>query len=162
MIIAAAVISTGRKRLTPASQAAVSGSRPCCRSLRAKVTTSTELAVATPRLMIAPISAGTLTVVSVRCKRPDHAGQRAGQRGDDDERIEPALEIDDQQQVDQHDGHDQPDAQAGEAGVHRLRLAAQHDEAAARQLLLRLRDQRLDVAAARRPGRARSRRRRRR
>ena len=40
---------------------------PCRRSFRANVTTSTELAVATPRLMIAPIRAGTLAVVSVRC-----------------------------------------------------------------------------------------------
>ena len=39
---------------------------PRRRLSRAKLTTSTELAVATPRLMIAPISAGTLKVVCDR------------------------------------------------------------------------------------------------
>ena len=68
-------------------------------------TTSTELAVATPRLMIAPINAGTLNVVWQQKQRPDDARQRAGQRGDDDERIEPALEIHHEQQINQHDGH---------------------------------------------------------
>ena len=61
-----AVMSTGRNRPTPASQAEVNGSCPCRRLFRAKVTTSTEFAVATPRLMIAPINAGTLNVVNVR------------------------------------------------------------------------------------------------
>ncbi len=83
-------------------QAACSGSSPRCKLFRAKVTTSTELAVATPMLMIAPINAGTLKVVMRQKQRPDHAGQRAGQRGDDDERIEPALEVDHQQQINQH------------------------------------------------------------
>src|SRR6185437_827888 len=61
--MAAAVISTGRMRLAPASSAAATGSIPRRRLSRAKLTTSTEFAVATPRLMIAPIKAGTLKVV---------------------------------------------------------------------------------------------------
>ena len=77
---------------------------------------------------------------------PDHARQGAGQRRDDDERVEPALEIDDQQQVDERDRQPQPDAEAGETGVHRIRLPAQHDEAAPRQFLFRLFDQGLDVS----------------
>ena len=36
---------------------------------------------------------------------PDDAGHGAGQRGDDDERVEPALEVDDEQQINQRDGH---------------------------------------------------------
>ena len=66
IIIARAVIKTGRKRLVPASHADASGSIPCWRLLRAKLTTSTEFEVATPRLMIAPINAGTLKVVRER------------------------------------------------------------------------------------------------
>jgi hypothetical protein len=57
---------TGRRRPAPASQAAFSGVIPASRLLRAKVTMSTELAVATPRHMIAPIMAGTLKVVAER------------------------------------------------------------------------------------------------
>jgi len=59
MIIASAVISTGRKRVAPASAAARSASPVSAKRSRAKLTTSTELAVATPMHMIAPVSAGT-------------------------------------------------------------------------------------------------------
>ncbi len=63
MIMASAVIKTGRMRPTPASNAAETGSSPRCKFSRANVTTSTEFAVATPMLMMAPIKAGTLKVV---------------------------------------------------------------------------------------------------
>ncbi|KAG5734285.1 hypothetical protein E4T56_gene9332, partial [Termitomyces sp. T112] len=60
-----AVIRTGRKRVDPASSAACSA-LPLAASLsRAKLTTSTELAVATPMHRIAPVSAGTERVVPV-------------------------------------------------------------------------------------------------
>ena len=65
MIIASAVISTGRKRTKPASSAArerVAGSSSCS---RAKLITRTLFAVATPMHMIAPVSAGTDSVVCV-------------------------------------------------------------------------------------------------
>ena len=65
MIIASAVISTGRKRVAPASAAAFSASPVAARRSRAKLMTSTELAVATPMHMIAPVSAGTDSGVSV-------------------------------------------------------------------------------------------------
>ena len=68
MIIASAVIRTGRNRVLPASHAARTESMPSARRCRAKVTTSTELAVATPIHMIAPINAGTLKVVLVMCR----------------------------------------------------------------------------------------------
>ncbi len=69
MIIASAVMMTARSRVAPAASAAADGSMPGWKLSRAKETTSTEFAVATPRLMIAPISAGTLSVVWVT-KRP--------------------------------------------------------------------------------------------
>ena len=63
MIIASAVMSTGRKRVLPASIAAVIGSAPSARRSRAKLITRMLLAVATPMHMIAPVSAGTERVV---------------------------------------------------------------------------------------------------
>ena len=63
--MAAAVISTGRMRVCPASIAASNAVLPeSCRS-RANVTSRMELADATPTAMIAPISEGTLSVVPV-------------------------------------------------------------------------------------------------
>ena len=63
MIMASAVISTGRKRVKPASIAACSASPMRVQTLLANDTTRMLLAVATPMHMIAPISAGTLSVV---------------------------------------------------------------------------------------------------
>ena len=65
MIMASAVISTGRKRTNPASSAAAVASPSSASRSRAKLITSTELAVATPMHMIAPVSAGTDSVVPV-------------------------------------------------------------------------------------------------
>src|SRR5271169_59685 len=65
MIMASAVISTGRKRVKPACSAAVMESLPSTICSLAKLTTRMLLAVATPMHMIAPVKAGTLTVVRV-------------------------------------------------------------------------------------------------
>ncbi len=65
IIIASAVMSTGRKRPKPASSAATLASMPWSSCSRAKLTTRMLLAVATPMHMMAPINAGTLTVVWV-------------------------------------------------------------------------------------------------
>ena len=65
MIIASAVMSTGRKRVKPASIAAVTASAPSASRSRAKLTTRMLLAVATPMHMIAPVKAGTESVVRV-------------------------------------------------------------------------------------------------
>ena len=63
--IASAVIITGRNRARPASNAAVVASRPAAIWSRAKLITRMLLAVATPMHMIAPVSAGTESVVPV-------------------------------------------------------------------------------------------------
>ena len=65
MIIANAVIKTGRKRIKPASSAAEIESLPCSICSVAKLTTRMLFAVATPIHMIVPISAGTLNLVCV-------------------------------------------------------------------------------------------------
>src|SRR6267143_251234 len=78
MIMASAVIKTGRKRVKPASTAAIATS-PCSRSRSlAKDTTRMLLAVATPTLMMAPISAGTLSVVPVRNRNTTIPARAAG------------------------------------------------------------------------------------
>ena len=65
MIIASAVIITGRRRVAPASSAADSTGAPSSRRWRANEIIRMELAVATPIVMMAPVSAGTLSVVPV-------------------------------------------------------------------------------------------------
>ncbi len=65
MIMASAVISTGRKRVAPASIAASIGDSPSASFSRQKETTRIEFAVATPMHMIAPVRAGTDRVVRV-------------------------------------------------------------------------------------------------
>ena len=66
MIMASAVISTGRKRVKPGLQrGARRGRRRAASRSRAKLTTRMLFAVATPMHMIAPVSAGTDSVVCV-------------------------------------------------------------------------------------------------
>jgi hypothetical protein len=65
MIMASAVIRTGRKRVKPASSAAAAASRPLLRPSRAKLTSRIEFAVAMPMHIIAPVRAGTDRVVPV-------------------------------------------------------------------------------------------------
>ena len=65
MIMASAVISTGRKRVKPASSAAAAASSPCAKPSRAKLTSRMLFAVAMPMHMMAPVSAGTDSVVPV-------------------------------------------------------------------------------------------------
>src|SRR5207247_5431475 len=60
IIIASAVMQTGRKRIAPASIAAIAASPWSSRRSFANDTTRILFAVATPIHMIAPISAGTL------------------------------------------------------------------------------------------------------
>ena len=66
MIIARDVISTGRKRVKPASIAARTESPWAASRSRANEIIRMLLAVATPMHMMAPIRAGTLSVVPVK------------------------------------------------------------------------------------------------
>ena len=65
MIMASAVMTTGRMRTKPASTAASAGLLPSSICSRAKDTIRILLAVATPIHMIAPVSDGTFSVVWV-------------------------------------------------------------------------------------------------
>jgi len=66
IIMASAVISTGRMRVYPAATAACSAGMPSSICSRAKLTIRIELAVATPMHITAPVSDGTLNVVRVK------------------------------------------------------------------------------------------------
>ena len=85
---------------------------------------------------------------------PADAGQRSRQRRDDDEGIEPRLEVHHDQEVDQHDRHQQSDAEADERAAHGLDLAAHDELRAARQVLPEGLQHFVDVAAT--PPRSRS------
>ena len=63
MIMASAVIRTGRSRVYPAESAASMADFPSRRSSLAKVTMRMLFAVPTPIAMIAPMSEGTFSVV---------------------------------------------------------------------------------------------------
>ncbi len=78
MIMARAVIRTGRKRVKPASSAALMESLPSCIFSVAKLTTRILLEVATPMHMMAPMSAGTLRVVCVKNKNHAMPASAAG------------------------------------------------------------------------------------
>ncbi len=66
MIMASAVMVTGRMRVKPADSAASIAFFPSTRSSLAKVTSKMLFAVATPMHISAPIRLGTLSVVLVR------------------------------------------------------------------------------------------------
>ena len=103
MIIASAVISTGRNRVKPASIAAVSGVGALGQSLAREA--DDENAVG-GRDAHAHDRAGQGRHRQRRAgdeQHPDDARERGRQGADDDERIEPGLKIDDDQQIDQHD-----------------------------------------------------------
>ena len=104
MIMASAVIRTGRKRVKPASRAAAAASRPRAKPSRAKLTSRMLFAVAMPMHMMAPVRAGTDSVVPVMNSIQTMPASAAGQRGNDDERVEPGLEVDDDHEVDEDDG----------------------------------------------------------
>ena len=69
-------------------------------------------------------------------QEPHDAGQRGGQRGNDQKRIEPGLEVDDDEQVDKQDGEDQSNQQSRIRLLHGVALSAQNEFRAARQFAL--------------------------
>ena len=68
-------------------------------------------------------------------EKQNDTGQRRGQRSNDDERVKPGLEIHHDQQVHQDDRKAQPTDQADIRSAHRAVLAADRNEASARKRL---------------------------
>ena len=100
----------------------------------AKLTSRIEFEVAIPTAMIEPIRDSTLIVVPVSGKHPDDSHQGAGNSHHDDEGIEPGLEKHHHQEIDQHDGEDEPQPQAAKGVVHDFVLTSEVDAHAGRQL----------------------------
>ena len=115
----------------------------CCS--RAKVTSRIEFAEATPTAMIAPISEGTLSVVPVMNSIVTMPQKRRRQRQDHDERIAEVLIVHDHQQIDEHRGEQQADAEIAESVVHALDLSDHLNRIAGLELLLQLGDDLVDV-----------------
>ena len=78
-------------------------------------------------------------------QHPHDARQGGRQRRDDDERVEPGLEIDDNQEVDQHDREGQADHELLVGARHRRDLAADGDRRALGKLAAGVVDDLLDV-----------------
>ena len=106
---------------------------------RAKLITSTLLAVATPMHMIAPVSAGTDSVVCVANSIQMMPASAAGSAVMMTNGIAPGLEVDHDQEIDQHDGAEQTEQQSGVGAVHGRGLADQCDDRALRLVLVVLR-----------------------
>ncbi len=85
--------------------------------------------------MMAPVSAGTLSRVSVAKRNHAIPASAAGNAEIIRKRIEPRLKIHHDEQVDQQNRKHQPAQQADIRLLHRLTLSAQNDVRAARQLL---------------------------
>ena len=71
-------------------------------------------------------------------KHPHNAGERAWQRGDDDERISPRLEIHDHQKIDERGRENETEAEFAERSVHAFYLASHGDCASGRELRAKL------------------------
>src|SRR5580704_3259386 len=144
--IAAAVISTGRMRVWPASTAARNALLPLSCCSRANVTSRMEFAEATPTAMIAPISEGTLSVVPVMNSIVMMPQKVAGSARITTNGSPEILIVDDHEQIDKHCRKQQSDAQIPEGIAHALDLPEDLDHVAGLELLLQLADDLADVA----------------
>src|SRR6476660_5154904 len=77
---------------------------------------------------------------------PNHASERASKRGKNNKWIEPALKIDNEQQVDQCHRHHQADRQTEEARAHGQGLTPDDNRNTARQSFFRLRNDWFNIA----------------
>ena len=124
MIIASAVMMTGRKRVKPAESAASDRAEPSLHLLLGEADHQDRVRRGHAHAHDGAGERGNADVGPGDEQHPDDARQRAGQRRDDDEGIEPALEVHHDQSVDQDDGEQQAEDQPHEGAVHGLNLAA--------------------------------------
>ena len=120
MIMASAVISTGRKRVNPASSAASTRRAPLANLVLREAHDQNAVG---GRDAHTHYRAGQRRHADRRVRQeqnPDDTGQRRGKRRNDDEGVEPRLEVHDDQQVDEHDRDRQAGQQAEERRPHGL------------------------------------------
>ena len=134
-IIARAVISTGRSRVDPAARAAPRASEPLPALFVGEGDHQDAVGRGHPDAHDRAHQGGHAEGRLGQEQDPEDAGQRPGQRGQDDERVQPRLEVHHHEEVDEQDREDQAGRQPEERAVHALHLAADHDRAAARQFL---------------------------
>ena len=134
IIIASAVISTGRNRVNPAFNAASPGSSPSSSRSFEKLITRMLFDVATPMHMIAPVSAGTLTVVPVTNSIQTIPASAAGRAIKMMKGIEPRLKVHHDQQVDEKNRKRQSGQQSDERRPHGENLTALDDLRTLRQI----------------------------
>src|SRR5215469_18325164 len=77
-------------------------------------------------------------------KHPADARKRPGQRGNDDEGIEPGLEVHNNEEISKNNRAKQSNAQAYEGSGHGLNLTANEDAAAPRQFFFNVVDELCD------------------
>ena len=134
MIMASAVMMTGRKRVKPAPSAASAAFLPSVHLLLGEADHEDRVRRRHAHAHDGAGERGNADVGAGDEQHPHDSGQRARQRGDDDEGIEPALEVDDDQRIDQHDGEQEavrpvPETsyawfQSGRAGRSAIRAGA--------------------------------------
>ena len=107
------------------------------------------MADATPTAMIAPISEGTLSVVPVMNSMVRMPHSVAGSARMTTKRIAESLVVHDHQQIDEHGGEQQADAEVHERAIHALDLADDLNRVAGLELLLQLRHDLADLARRR-------------
>src|SRR6266436_7334528 len=71
-------------------------------------------------------------------KYPDNPGKCAGKRHDDDKRIQPTLKINGHQKVNQQNGKSDADTEPDVRAIHALNLAPDHNRCTAREMLLHI------------------------
>ena len=149
MIMASAVISTGRKRVKPASSAAAAASRPCAKPFAREAHEQNGVC---GRNAHAHDGAGQRRHRQRRSgheQHPDDSGQCSRQGGNDDERIEPGLEVDDDDEIDEQNCAGEPEIKLAVGAGHGLNLAAQHDIGAVRNVLSRFLQNAIDIGGQR-------------
>src|ERR1700674_4925900 len=136
IIIASAVMNTGLNRVEPASSAA-QGIFGFGETLIRKTDDEDAVRRRDTHAHNGPHQRGYAQRCTRQIQHPADARQGRRQSSDDNERLAPRLEIDDDQKVDQHDREGQTAAQSYKRRLHGGDLAASHHAASFRQLFLR-------------------------
>ncbi len=145
MIMASAVISTGRKRVKPASSAARHGIALIVQMLLGEADHQDAVGRGHAHAHDGAHQRGDAQR-SARNKEKDHDSRHGGgKRGDDDERVQPGLKVNHDKKVDQDDGKNQAAQQAAERRLHGVDLAANDQLRSARQFSARLVDDAVDI-----------------
>ena len=147
MIMASAVIMTGRNRVFPASMAAFTASPCSANLLLGKRNHKNAVRRGHPYAHERSHKCRHAQRGAGEEEHEHDAGHGRGKRGDDDEGIEPGLKVHHDQQVDKHDGSRKPGNESRIGFVHGVNLTAYGDEGPARKSLAIAVDDARNIAA---------------